>query len=229
MNEDENRHTSQARFVNGNTLLYLQPAACSKIQFDFSKQIKIGNAHLNKNDSLIHEPMDFTRHNKFALQDMQQMMQAILFPSSVDALKRFDLTEGDYRFLYQYMSQYPSETRFPKYDTAEFFDSYTKFFFFRAGRQKIPSYIRVFNKAGWSYGFLSDVAYIVDFANRVEFMLTATIYTNSDGVLNDDKYDYETIGFPFFEETGHIIYNYELQRKRKYKADLSRFVIKYDK
>jgi hypothetical protein len=27
-------------------------------------------------------------------------------------------------------------------------------------------------------------------------MLTATIYVNSDGVMNDDKYDYDNIGYP---------------------------------
>jgi hypothetical protein len=229
MNDDENRHTSQVRFINGDHLLYTQPAAYSNFKFDFSKQIKIGNGHLDKNDSLIMQPMEFTTHNKFALTDMQQMLQAMLFPSSVSSSKRFDLSEDDYRFLYKCMSQYPSETTFPKYDTTEYFDSYTKFFFFKAGKQKIPPYIRVFNKAGWSYGFLTDAAYIVNFVNGVEFMLTATIYTNSDGILNDDKYDYDTIGYPFFEEVGNIIYNYELHRQKKHAPDLSRFVIQYDK
>ena len=30
----------------------------------------------------------------------------------------------------------------------------------------IPSYIRVFNKPGWTYGFLIDAAYIVDFKKQ---------------------------------------------------------------
>jgi hypothetical protein len=28
-------------------------------------------------------------------------------------------------------------------------------------------------------------------------MVTAVIYCNEDGIFNDDKYDYETVGFPF--------------------------------
>jgi hypothetical protein len=60
-------------------------------------------------------------------------------------------------------------------------------------------------------------------------MLTATIYTNSDGILNDDKYDYDSIGYPFFQEVGNIIYNYELQRPKKHAPDLSKFVMQYDK
>jgi len=125
------------------------------------------------------------------------------------------------------MSQYPSEERHPRYDTAEYFDSYTKFFFFKAGRTPIPSYIRIFNKPGWSYGFLTDVAYIVDFKNKVEFMLTGVIYVNRDGVLNDDKYEYDETGYPFFREVGEIIYRYELGRKRRFRPDLDKFKLSY--
>ncbi len=56
-------------------------------------------------------------------------------------------------------------------------------------------------------------------------MLAGTIYTNSDGVLNDDKYDYEEIGYPFFREVGEIIYRYELARPRKVTPDLRGFRI----
>jgi len=125
------------------------------------------------------------------------------------------------------MSEYPRESTYPHYDTAVYFDSYTKFFLFKAGRTPVPSYIRIFNKPGWSYGFLTDIAYIVDFKNKVEFMLTGTIYVNSDGILNDDKYEYEETGYPFFKEVGNIIYRYELERARNYRPDLSKFVLTY--
>ncbi|MCK7558259.1 hypothetical protein MKQ70_25960 [Chitinophaga sedimenti] len=86
----------------------------------------------------------------------------------------------------------------------------------------------MFNKTGWSYGFLTDVAYVVDFKNKVEFMLSGVIYLNRDGVLNDNKYEYEETGYPFFKEVGEIIYKYELSRKRAYTPDLRRFQFRYD-
>jgi len=239
MNEDENRHTNRIDFVkggeafNGTTkdskdrTVYTQPPAYSTIQFDFSHKVLLGNAHLDRHDSLIVEPMDFTTHNNFPLEDGQQLLQSVLFPESVPKKQRFDLKPGDYTFLYRYMSEYPRESLHPKYDTGEYFDSYTKFFLFKAGRGHIPDYIRVFNKPGWAYGFLTDYAYIADFRNNVEFMLSGTIYTNSDGVLNDDKYDYEEIGYPFFKEVGEIIYQYELGRQRKITPDLKKFKLQY--
>jgi hypothetical protein len=76
---------------------------------------------------------------------------------------------------------------------------------------------------------MTDVSYIVDFENRVEFMLTATIYVNSDGIMNDDVYDYDTIGLPFFYKLGQFFYQYELSRKKKHLPDLSKFKIAYVK
>jgi len=93
----------------------------------------------------------------------------------------------------------------------------------------MPKNIRIFNKVGWAYGFLTDVAYIVDFEKNIEFMLSATIYCNEDGILNDDKYDFDSIGNPFLEKLGNLVYDYEIKRERKVTPDLSRFKVKYDK
>ncbi|MBF9251964.1 serine hydrolase [Pontibacter sp. 172403-2] len=223
MSEEENRHTNPIRFVQDGKVLYTQPAARSNVTFDFSKAVHIGKAYYNWEEQLIQEPMDFTTHNNLPLDDLRQMLQSVLFPESVSAQQRFDLSPEDYAFLYENMPKLPFESNFPKYDTTEFFDSYTKFFMYKADKSKIPEYIRIYNKPGWSYGFLTDAAYIADLKNEVEFMLSAVIYVNSDGVLNDDKYDYDTIGYPFFKEIGEIIYKYELGRERKYKPDLSKF------
>jgi hypothetical protein len=87
--------------------------------------------------------------------------------------------------------------------------------------------IRIFNKVGDAYGFLTDAAYIVDFKNNIEFMLSANIYCNTDEIFNDDNYDYDTIGFPFMKNLGKVIYNYELKRQRKTKPDLSSFKMDY--
>lgn len=240
MSEEENRATNPIRFMSGNgwpgeegagkatgRVAYAQPAAFSHLSFDFSRPVLLGRAHYDRNDSLVLSPMDFTRHNNVPLEDLRQILQSVLFPESVPAFRRFRLNEADYRFLYRYMSQYPSEETHPRYDTSEYFDSYTKFFLFKAGRTPIPNYIRVFNKPGWSYGFLTDVAYIADFTHKVEFMLSGVIYVNSDGILNDDKYEYEEMGYPFFKEVGEIIYRYELGRQRKYPPDLRKFKLGY--
>jgi hypothetical protein len=85
-----------------------------------------------------------------------------------------------------------------------------------AEKGSISSNIKIFNKVGDAYGFLLDVSYIVDTVNKVEFMLSGVIYCNKDGILNDSQYDYESVGFPFFKNMGQLIYDYELNRKKKF-------------
>jgi hypothetical protein len=157
------------------------------------------------------------------------MLKSILFPASVPQNRRFNLKAEDYRFIYQYMSQLPGETLYPAFDTATYWDAYVKFLLWGSEKNTLPKHIRIFNKSGNAYGFLTDVAYIVDFENNIEFMLAATIYCNGDGILNDDQYDYETIGLPFMKKLGKLVYDYELQRDRFRQPDLSIFKITYDK
>jgi hypothetical protein len=226
--EEQNRHTNEIQFLDKNgRLLFKQAPQYNKDSFSFPPPILIGNAHINRNDELINAPFDFTKHNNLSLEDMRKMIQAIIFPSSVDKKNRFNLSEDDRLFLLQYMSQYPSETNYPKYDADIFYDSYVKFFF-QDSTHKIPDQIRIYNKVGWAYGFMTDVSYIIDTKNNIDYMLAATIYVNSDGVVNDSKYDEETIGFPFFRTIGKAIYDFELNRKRKYQPVLQNPVKNYE-
>lgn len=220
MTPEENRHTNPIRFVRDGQVVHQQPAAYSNAQFDFSKGVFIGRAHYNRDEQLVQAPMDFTMHNNLPLEDLQQMLQSVLFPSSVPAHQRFDLSEDDYRFLYRYLSMLPSQSEDPVYDTTEFFDSYAKFLY-KDQKSQIPPHIRIYNKTGWSYGFLTDAAYVMDVQNKVEFMISAIIYVNADGVLNDNKYEYTEVGYPFFREIGNILYQHELTRKRKHTPDFT--------
>ena len=60
-------------------------------------------------------------------------------------------------------------------------------------------------------------------------MLAEPVYVNSYGILNDDRYDYDSIGYPFMYQLGHTINQYELGRDRRYKPHLSKFKIPYER
>lgn len=230
MSEDQHRTTNPLSFRDSSgKIIYEQPQFISTYNYLVRDQ-KLGKGYINDKNALVSEPFDFSRKNRIYLNDLHQVLRSVLFPESVSKKQRFNLNTDDYRFLYQYMSQLPSETKFPEYDTTEFYDNYCKFLMFGTQKHKpLPKQIRIFNKVGWSYGFLTDVAYVVDFEKNVEFMLSATIYCNADGILNDDKYDYDSVGLPFLEQLGQTIYNYELKRERPHQPDLSKFKVQYDK
>ena len=113
------------------------------------------------------------------------------------------------------MSILPRQSDYPRYaEYDKYYDGYCKFFMFGDTKQEIPNHIKIYNKIGLAYGFALDNAYIVDIDNDIEFFLTAVLYSNSNEVMNDNMYDYESISIPFLSELGRKIYNYESKREK---------------
>lgn len=226
LTEEQNRHTNSVSFFDSSgKLVYMKPAEKSKLNY-ISRNTKLGKGFM-RGAKLINEPFDFSKKNLLPLSDLHNIVRSIIFPDVVSKEQQFNLTKEDYEFLHRYMSMMPEESKNPVYSSPHYWDTYVKFLYYGAETGKSEPQIRVFNKPGDAYGFLIDAAYIVDFKNNIEFMLSAIIYCNSDGIFNDDKYDYDAIGLPFMKNLGRVIYDYELKRQRKYPADLSTFQFRY--
>jgi hypothetical protein len=229
--EPGSRHTNPLAFYADTALtqpLYVQPAAYNSQPLPklTATDFRIGQAYLQGNKRVA-SPLDFSAKNNFPLAEQQQVLRALLFPETVPARHRFPLAEADYRFLYRYLSMLPRESEAPRYDAAHFPDTYAKFLLGGGGIAPLPPGVRLFNKIGQAYGFLIDNAYVVDVEHGVEFLLAAVVYVNADGVLNDDHYDYDTIGFPLLRDLGRAVYDYERQRPRRHPANLGRFQLDY--
>lgn len=186
--------------------------------------LKKGRGYLDNQGNRVEGPFDFAHQNWFALTDMERMLRAVIFPEATPPDARFHLAERDYPFLWHYMGIFPRECDFPAYSPSEYWDGYAKFLLFGDTRAQQDGKVRVFNKIGEAYGTLTDVAYVIDPDHQVEFILAATILCNSDGVFNDDRYDYETVGIPFLARLGRAVLEHERRRERRVKPDLSRFV-----
>lgn len=225
---EENRYFNPIKFVdNSGKVLMDLPARHTDSAYVVPGRPKIGKAFY-RNDSLLQGGMDFSFKNKFALTDLHGVIQRIVFPQAFLEAERFEISDDNRNFLLKYMSMLPGESDFPSYDTTEFYDGYSKFFKFGASKSSIPKQFRIFNKTGWSYGYLVDGSYFVDFDNGVEFLVSAVIYTNENQTLNDGVYETETIGKPFFAELGAYLYQLELKRKKQIPADLNKLKFNYN-
>lgn len=220
----ENRQTQSVHFYDeNNKLIYTQPAQNNTGKLPYYN-VLIGNGYLNGQDSIINAPLNFSEKNRISLSDLHHIMQSVIFPEQMPKKQRFNLSSDDRKFLLQWMHTTPTESTFPTYDSSEYYPAYAKFIMLGSERGTIPSNIKIFSKAGDAYGFLLDNTYIIDTAARVEFMLSAVIYVNSDGILNDNNYDYRTIGLPFMKNLGNTIYQYELSRKRAYRPNFDNII-----
>lgn len=214
---EQNRHTNPVSFhdTSGN-VIYSQPAMRSNAAFP-EPPIHLGKGYYS-GGKLVQQPFEFTLKNNVGLADLHGQLRNLVFLPGKKS-ERFNITEDDRQFLLRWMSSLPRESRYPYYDTTAYPDDYTKFI--GKGIIKNNKQLRVFSKAGWAYGFLTDLAYVIDPEKNVEFMLSATILCNSDGIFNDDRYDFEQTGYPFMQRLGEVVYQHELQRKRARKTDFS--------
>ena len=219
LSPEENRHTNPFEFYRGDEVLYRQPMRVNPHAWQAAAPILRGRGYL-RGGEVVEAPRDFAGSNYMSIEVLQKLLIAVLFPQAIAAEQRFDLRDDDYRFLQRAMSMLPRECKYPHYDSDKYYDSYVKFFLYGDSKASIPHGVRIFNKVGLAYGYMTDNAYVVDFANGVEFLLTATVLVNANGIFGDGEYEYDELGFSFLAELGRVIYDYELGRKRPRQPDL---------
>jgi hypothetical protein len=209
LTEDENRHTNPIVFSDSSgRILHRQPAVHHREQYA-ARSEKLGLGYI-KGGRKVEGPMDFSRKNRISLLSLHRILQSVMFPESVPAESRFNLAEEDLRFLREIMSATPASAGHPAYDRQTYYDTYCKFLYFGADpRLSIPSDMKVYNKVGDAYGHLLDIACFEDRKTGSSFLLSAMVYCNSDGILNDNRYDYDSIGFPLLREIGRRVFEHD--------------------
>jgi len=188
--------------LNDSTLISTSSITNSAFENLKLKKLKKGIGYLQKGD-LINEPMDFSLKNYISINTLHNMMKRLIFPEAFSESERFNLTKEDRSFLINTMTILP---RNAGYSDAEHYDSYVKFFIYGDNKQPMPDHIKIHNKVGYAYGYLTDCAYIKDTKANIDYILTATIHVNQNGIFNDDDYEYDAIGIPFLAELGRNIH-----------------------
>jgi hypothetical protein len=158
-----------------------------------------------RGDTIDPGPTDFSGKNRTSLADLQRLLVLLLRPELLGEISPFRLTEAHHQLLLEAMEQLPRESKDPRYDPAEYPDPYVKFFLPGLRRLLPPERLRICNKIGQAYGFTTENAYIQDRTTGRAFFLAATLYTNENGILNDDRYGYTELAEPFLADLGEAV------------------------
>ena len=204
----DNINTWGFTFLNENKkIIYHQPSISALVD------LKINNLEGNlkgighiKSKNIVFEPMNFERKNRISIRNLEGILKRIIFPEAFTEKELFNLTKADYKFLRHWMSRTTLESNYPNYNDGKHWDSYCKFFIYGDKKGAMIPEIRIFNKVGQAYGTVTDVAYIKDEKNKIEFFLTATILVNENMIYNDDIYEYDEIGIPFLAALGRSVH-----------------------
>ena len=159
------------------------------------------------NGEILDESLNFSEKNRFSITDMHNLIKYIFYPEIFDKANTFNLNVEDYDFIRYWMSRFTYEDIGEKFIGDEkFFETYNKFFIHGDEQSVSNEQIRVYNKIGQAYGTSTDNGLIKNYQNNVEFILTSTIYTNKNKVINDNLYEYDDIAEPFLAKLSRAIY-----------------------
>ncbi|MFB9844429.1 serine hydrolase [Mucilaginibacter ginsenosidivorans] len=227
--DESTKHTNPVNFYNKGKPVYQKPAMYDPNEYPQTPEHMImGKGYLDKNDKLVMEPFDFSKNNTYPLADQQMVLKRLLFPDTFPKEQQYNLTDDQYKLIYRYMSMWPTESKYPTYSRPDYYPAYCKWLFYGGDSLAVINpHIRIFDKIGDSYGYDIDNAYIVDYKNKVEFMLSAVVQSNDNQIYNDNKYEYKTVCLPFMRDLAQTIYQVELKREKKFLPDLNKFKFRY--
>jgi hypothetical protein len=185
------------------------PARRSELRLTNSAaRLTVGNGYW-QGQQLVNSPMEFHRRNGISVVDLQNLLIKVVRPDINLGTPPLKLTAAHREMLVQAMTIYPRESKNPVYAADRFPDDYSKFML-SGIRRVFPSAVpgervAVTGKLGRAYGFSIDNSYVRNPKTGRAVFVTAVLYTNSDGILNDEKYDYATIADPFFADLGEFV------------------------
>ncbi|WP_170865337.1 serine hydrolase [Hymenobacter psychrotolerans] len=219
-----NRHTNPINFYSpSKQLIHQQPAAFNAAAFSYPLGRVFKGQAYQAGGRIVRQPYEFTTANYLPLQHVHDLLKNIIFPESAfpDG-PTLQLTPDDYAFLRYYLHHAPHSSAYRPYTAPAYFDSYKKYLYYgRDARTPAEPSLYIYNVVGMSHGYLADVAYFADSAQKVEFLLSAVLYVNEDGIINDGAYEYTSVGLPFLKRLGQTIHQYETTRSKQYSPDLS--------
>ena len=181
---EELRLTNKMKFYDEkNQLIHTKEAETSDIK---AEKMLMGN-------------YDFPDHNYVALTDLEKNLRNFLFGATA-------LPASDKNLILKYMSQLPAENLYPVFEAGTVKPYHTKFL-----HVKQPSAdIRYFNTGGEGYGFITDMAYVVDFATGTEFIIGASMDISSFAGRESELDE----GRRIFSDICSAFYKHEIKRKK---------------
>jgi len=150
-------------------------------------------------------PHDFSRGNFVPLADLHHMLLAMVLPEAVAPSRRWAIAGPLRDEVLGIMAMMPRECADPAYGPDENYDGYARFLILGDRHADKPASLHLTGKVGQAYGYLGDTEYVRDEASGAEFLLTAVICVNANGIFNDDTYEYDQIGIPFLASLGRAV------------------------
>jgi hypothetical protein len=204
--EEENRRAPAVDFLLDGDARFTLPERTSRLRIEDLRVpgVKVGAARV-EGDRRVEGPMSFARKNSISLVELQDALAKLVRPDLALDGEPYGLTDAQRELLLQAASEYPSASGNPRYPKDQYPDSWGKFLLPGLERVAPKDAWRIANKIGRAYGFSIENAWVLHVPSGRGLFVTAAVYTNANGVLNDGIYEYEQTADPFLAALGELV------------------------
>ena len=210
----DGRVTRSGRLLDarGDTIAAWPARQFATLAFPYGKAFA-GRGWMDDDGRITSGPHDFSHGNFVPLADLHHMLLAMVVPDAVSPTRRWAIAPPLRAGVLQIMAMMPRECADPAYGPDENYDSYARFLILGDSHADKPAGLQMLGKVGQAYGYLGDTEYVRDDGSGAEFVLSAVICVNADGIFNDDKYEYDEVGIPFLASLGRAVLEDERDRR----------------
>jgi hypothetical protein len=167
-------------------------------------KLELGSGYLDDDKKLIEEPMSFADKNYASVRDLHRLTISLVMPNAPGAVE-LGLSDEHRKFLLAAMTEDPHASENPVY-TKPIHSGLRYKTMIRGMIRALPlERIRYVNKPGRAFGFHLDTAFVEDRKTGRALFVTAVVYANEDGILNDNAYDYDEVTRPFLKDLGEVL------------------------
>ena len=161
----------------------------------------VGLAHVDDARRKVAGPMDFGRKNRISLHDLQDLLVMVTRPELGPRVGP-RLGASERTLLVDTLGALPSASvRGAGRATDRLHKPLLD-----AVAARVPGHaVRVVGKGGRALGFFVENSLVVDETTGAFFFVAVAVYANRNDVVNDDRYDYETIAVPFVRRLGVVL------------------------
>lgn len=168
------------------------PLEAFEANYTYDENKLIGDKH-EKDNSILKGPYDFNYNIEVPL-DQLHLITLDLYKKS----SNWSLNPTQQELLLTWMKEFPKECTSLVYDKRSRLDDHVYKYLFSDIENE-----RAFSKIGLSYGFTTETAIFKCGIKTI--VITSSIYTNANKIVNDGDYEYEAIARPFLCRFGNLV------------------------
>jgi DNA-binding MarR family transcriptional regulator len=166
-----------------------------------------------RHGNIYNEPYYFNQNLEFPLQDLHKTVMSFVTELDENMNSDWDIRLGDRDFLLDCMSMFPADVSNEKYHNRYKYPKNEFKIIAFGDLDKIKPNVVTYGKIGYSYGFITESAYVLDTVTNVSFYLSISMYVNKNGTINDGRYEFNTVATPFMGRFTNLIIEY-IEEKR---------------